>query len=101
MNGSINSNNSEYIQGGGNSVGGSWGGPGPAGGRGEPPQQQQQQQQQQQWHNESPTIGRRMDDGGTSIWGKDVRGGAPGGNFTFVIYHRRDITVLNPFCPPI
>ena len=59
------------LLGGGNGVGGSWGGQGPPA--------------REQWHNESPTIQRRMDDGGTSIWGKgDVRGGAPGGRHSFL-----------------
>jgi hypothetical protein len=93
---------------GGGGGGGGWGAPPPVkpvstgswgGGGGQQPQQGGRGNAgPEQWHNESPSASRRMDDGGTSIWGgkSDGRqGGAPGGGW-------KDMPVPNigPRAPP-
>jgi len=81
--------------------GGGWGAPPPvkpapsAGGWGAP-QGPARGSGADQWHNESPSAARRMDDGGTGIWGKGgVQSGAPGGGW-------KDMPVpnLGPRAPP-
>ena len=70
----------------GNGGGGGWGAPPPvkpasaAGGGWGAPQGPARGSGADQWHSESPSAARRMDDGGTSIWGKSGgQSGAPGG----------------------
>ena len=68
--------------GGAGNNGSGWGGPpaktSQAGGWGNAPGGQQAQARAPQWENESPPMGRRFDDGGTSLWGAKPQPGMPG-----------------------
>ena len=84
-----NGGSNQWGAGGGAGAGGSngsgWGAPptktSQAGGWGNAPGApggQQPQPRAPQWENESPPMGRRFDDGGTSLWGAKPQPGMPG-----------------------
>ena len=84
-----NGGSNQWGAGGGAGAGGSngsgWGAPptktSQAGGWGNAPGApggQQPQPRAPQWENESPPMGGRFDDGGTSLWGAKPQPGMPG-----------------------